>query len=325
MAVKNLHGEGMEYVSDEGLFASLKTSAFGSSNWVYERRFKQFKGNLLAVCDEIEQSESSHRDDAVFTSIKSGLKEANGWTEAFALEQSLVQFMSVEAVVADLRRRRAEIDKFFPKLDAHYQYEIKNALIDPLKSQESNRKLLFRLVQDQQWHEVNNYHRHVFVNQLTLRVNILFMFSLAIFFLMVTTAVFGDFKPHYFLMSLISGVFGASFSMIASLENRINSCDLDELRSIRSWASLLTRLFSGAGGGILLYFFIMSNVITITGVEARDLQVKNGYNNAQQTPYALFVLLAFTAGFVEKMIPGLINSTQSRVGGRSADSSESVL
>jgi len=111
---------------------------------------------------------------------------------------------------------------------------------------------------------------------------------------------------------------GISFSMLTSIEARVSTSDLDELRSIRSWPSLFTRISAGAGGGLILYFFILSGVVVIPGLPGLDIlsggvpaQDKKGFD-----AFALFVLLSFVAGFAEKLVPGLIDRATDRLKGK---------
>jgi hypothetical protein len=235
--------------------------------------------------------------------------------------------MSDQAVVAELRRRRAELYRFTGSLQAHYQFEIKNLIDDTSVKSDALRKLLFRLVKYFKWCDLISFHHHVFVCQLTQRVNVVFTLSMILFFILVmvmfSTAVV---ESIYLYLAMITGVFGASFSMLISLEERVEVCDLDQLRSIRAWPSLLMRIFAGAGGGLLLYFFVLSGVITMQGLPPLDMRAKctGGCvaDNLEWGKSALFVLLAFISGFIEKLIPGLIRTTGSKLSWADTDTSE---
>lgn len=339
-----------EIPSDASAMANLADCFLGSSDWVFERRLAQFRGNLLATCDEVEQGiaqvaraknieagpgsngvaragDDVQRRRSAVCKVKDDIRSATSWSETFRIEQSLVHLMSDLAVASELRRRRAELHRFAPALQAHYQFEIKNAIDDASADPDALRKLLFRLVKDMQWCDLNSFHHHVFVCQLTQRVNVVFTASMVAFFVLVMI-MFSPLVVHsiYLYLAMTAGVFGASFSMLISLEARVEICDLDQLRSIRSWPSLLTRIFAGAGGGLLLYFFVLSGVLTMKGLPPLDTLAQcNGGCVQEDTGWgqsALFVLLAFVSGFIEKLIPGLIRTAGSKLNWTDTETSE---
>ena len=328
---------------NDGMVANLVDFFTGSTDWVFARRLTQCRGNLLSACDEItsglEVTENSELDDeykqtkeicvikinqevaipiSEILNLKREISNANQWSEIFRLEQTLITRISDQSVIAELRRRRADLHRLSSNLHTHYQYEIKNLIDDESPDPDACRKLLFRLVKDMQWCELNSFHHHIFVCQLTNRVNIVFTLSMIVFFTVImvmfsTWAV----ESIFLYLAMVTGVFGASFSMLISLEDRVKVCDLDQLRSIRAWSSLLTRIIAGAGGGLLLYFFVLSGVIMIDGLPPLDTLAQcNGECESENMEWgksALFVLLAFVSGFIEKLIPGLIRTTGNKL------------
>ena len=332
-----------ETLVDDGIVAKLADFFSGSTDWVFDRRLIQCRGNLLSACDEItsglDVTEKPELNDdyektkeicivkinhgvAIPVSdvlkLKQEILRADQWSEIFRLEQTLITRISDQAVISELRRRRADLHKLSCNLQTHYQYEIKTLIDEESPNPDASRKLLFRLVKDMQWCELNTFHNHVFVCQLTHRVNIIFTLSMIVFFTVIMV-MFSTWAVDsiYLYLAMVTGVFGASFSMLISLEERVEVCDLDQLRSIRAWSSLLTRIIAGAGGGLLLYFFVLSGIITVDGLPSLDtLAPCNGEcesKNMEWGQSALFVLLAFVSGFIEKLIPGLIRTTGNKL------------
>ena len=310
-----------EIPSDSTWVGNIQHLFFGSTNWIYVRRLSQFCGNLRAICDEIEQNDSTKNGkSSELASIRTKIDDLVSWSEAFRLEQSLIHLMDDSSAITELKRRRADLDKFSPKLNAHYQFEIRNELKKNESGDNPVKGLLFRLVKDLQWQELNGYHRHLITNQIIQRINIIFLLSIFLFFL-VNIFFFYEkelFKSVFLFVAIVSGIFGASFSMLTSIEARVSTSELDELRSIRSWPSLFTRISAGAGGGLILYFFILSGVVVIPGLPGLDIlsggvpaQNKEGFD-----AFALFVLLSFIAGFAEKLVPGLIDRATDRLKGK---------
>ncbi len=195
---------------NEGAVSSFIDIFYGSTDWVFERRLAQCRGNLLSTCDEIEfgnsdreylrtindprredgrgsvnNSHANSRPVPVDSGLKEEIRKADSWSEIFRLEQSLVNRISDQAVLAELRRRRTELHRFASNLQTHYQYEIKNLIDDVAAKPDAMRELLFRLVKDMQWCELNSFHHHVFVCQLTQRVNVVFTISMIIFFTVI--------------------------------------------------------------------------------------------------------------------------------------------
>ena len=338
---------------DNGIVANLVDFISGSTDWVFERRLTQCRGNLLSACDEITSGldvtgDVERKDDHKQTKdicivkinkgiaipvsevlkIKQEILKADRWCEIFRLEQTLITQISDQSVIAELCRRRADIHRLSCNLQTHYQYEIKNLIDDESPNPDALRKLLFRLVKDLQWCELNSYHHHVFVCQLTHRVNMVFTLSMILFFAVIMVMFSAWAVDSIFLyLAMVAGVFGASFSMLISLEDRVKVCDLEQLRSIRAWSSLLTRIIAGAGGGLLLYFFVLSGVIIMDGLPPLDTLAQcNGECDPQNMEWgksALFVLLAFVSGFIEKLIPGLIRTTGDKLTWAETGNSES--
>ena len=307
-----------EIPSDSSWTGSLYSLFFGSTNWIYQRRLFQFRGNLNAICDEIEKNVSAKNGMAdEIKRIRDEIAEVTSWSDAFRLEQCLVHLMDGRSVKTELKRREADLGSFAPNLNAHYKSEIKNELKGGDVDIISIRGLLFRLIKDLQWQELNEYHRHLMTNQIVQRINIIFLISLVIFFGINIYFLYGGgvFSSVYLFVAIISGVFGASFSMLTSIEARVSASDLDELRSIRSWPSLFTRISAGGGGGLILYFFILSGVVVVPGLPKPEILSGGAPIDGMSgvDAFALFVLLSFIAGFAEKLVPGLIDRATDRL------------
>lgn len=111
------------------------------------------------------------------------------------------------------------------------------------------------------------------------------------------------------LRGVLAGVLGAVYSIALRIQRR----DLhDDTRRLDSFTDSFVRIGIGALGAFILGCFLLSGAIEIHFGEGAALGGAGGgtINPAATTDNAVFLLLigGFVAGFVERMVPDLLNS-----------------
>src|SRR5262245_63503154 len=94
----------------------------------------------------------------------------------------------------------------------------------------------------------------------------LFVIALGAFAALVAYTVIGALQCtqndlRLFGCAALAGAWGATFSVLSSLKNRLTGTTLDDLKLIRPWVMLVSRALIGAGAASILYFFILSGLL----------------------------------------------------------------
>jgi hypothetical protein len=290
------------------------------------------------------------------------------WTNAYEIEQLLVHLFDDETVANELSIRIIEARSVLrPELAALYDaqsHELEKAQLGPpaqppMPSVEDRRRtLLGRLINDLQWRYIVNEAARRLSKSITRITAALFVVALALF--LIAVAIVYLYKVDFTLGDLrlvglagLAGVFGATFSMLATLKSRLADSKLDDLKVLRVFAVLVSRALVGAGAACILFFFLMSGLLG--GTAFPTLTEPDRPGTAQQTPpggantppgslttptqtppvggaptsegvsggtlallsrrqLALLIVWCFIAGFSEQLIPGLLASTEARAG-----------
>jgi len=278
---------------------------------------EQFFVTLRANWEQVK-TVNENVDGAIAERVTNLLKDGSAtWSEAYEVERLLFDLYDSTMLDVELGRRMVEAKRnLFEDEYAYYQQEEKQLTDD--SSQRSDvdladykRSLLNRLVNDLQWRfsiqQTKRVHS-MFIRNLT---SIVFVVSTVIFLVVLCTCK--DFREFNVLSSLVTGIWGASFSMIVGLNTRLKQGTLEDLRLLRSVSFVFSRIAIGIGASLILYFFMCSKLLE--GSMFPDLalpetaEVKKGldYKNL-----SLLTIWSFIAGFSEKFVPNLLSKTESR-------------
>ena len=169
------------------------------------------------------------------------------WSNAYAIEQLLIHLFDEDTVIGELQVRVREAkDALRPALAEYYGAEAAKTPLSPAQ----RRTLLSRLVNDLQWRYTVGEVKRGYTKEITLATGQLFILSLAVFAasILLTLAFPGlkEFDLRLLVPAVLAGCWGAAFSMLSSLRDRLEQSELDALKVLRARWVLHRRIFGTA-------------------------------------------------------------------------------
>ena len=242
-------------------------------------------------------------DTSLVSEIESRLAGERTWRNNQHIEQLLVALLTAEELAVE----RARLERLTPEHEA----VAAAATADPQEREPLGleRALVLRLLQDRHWsfdvERLEAFYRR------SVRRRVSLVFALAVFAFFgphLLPAVFerllalaGDAKKELLFTAITAGMLGACFSMLTSLEQRLEAADLDVLRSLSTPSYLFFRVFAGAAGGLVLFYVVHSQLLA--GALLPDL---TDLEAVAPKDRSLLTVLCFAAGFSEKLITGVL-------------------
>ena len=295
----------------------------------------QFSNNLQANIQRLSTQPDASTD--VLNQLDQQLNEALSWSSVNQVELALVDHYDDTTLITEWRRRLAEIHVLPEHLNTFYQSQANETKIDTLRT------LLSRLIVDLQW--LSESKRVIRFNECRMRRNIvtLFLFAFVLFFLPTILRVmfnieFDNLRVYYIFTAASAGILGAAFSQLTSIQTRVQSATLDQVRAMSQFSYIVARSVVGAGAGLIMFYLIQSGLLNgaffpefIDDI-AELTQFKNALATASQAESAqgvsqsieivlsvgtlarpaqglsLLIVWCLLAGFSEKMIPGILNN-----------------
>ena len=289
----------------------------------------QFYVTLRAYFARVKEN-GQIRNQEAFNRIDELLKDkVRNWTNAYEVEQLLIQLFEDDTIATELTIRALEAKAILsPELAAVYDAKIRET-DELLKTPKDNaqaasvsgrrRTLLARIVNDLQWRSIINEATRRYSKRITSRAAYLSVVSLLAFAGLVA---FIYYRPWVFLygdlrllpVAGLAGMWGATFSMLATLKGRLDASTFDDLKLMRSWALLISRALIGAGAACILFFFLLSGLLGGTAFPTID-EAAEAPRALPHKDLALLIVWCFIAGFSERLIPGLLATTEARATG----------
>jgi len=134
--------------------------------------------------------------------------------------------------------------------------------------------------------------------------------------------------------ALTAGFFGAMFSRLLWLQSSWNTLSLGALKDARDFTSVFLRGAVGMTGAVVVYYFLLSGVIggglfpKFQEIGLHQLSFRESANVRDavalrlilpNVQLALLVVWSFLAGFSERLVPSILQSTEASVRNNPAD------
>ena len=215
----------------------------------------------------------------------------------------------------------------------HREYELllKPASDAPAADDATLRAFLLRVLETIQWHAKKKYLarpiRKVATKRVLFCALVAFLFILAPYLIVGTMGAEGISKAWslFALHSAIaSGLLGACFSRLISVQRSWSDMTLDEVFLHREWSYTLLRASAGVCGALIVYFFLRSEFMSgamfpdFAQVSMRYVQV-DAQKSVGMTfvmpskDLALLTFWCFIAGFSEALVPGLLANSEQQL------------
>ena len=297
----------------------------------------QFCNNLQTVIHRLMDKEGASVDG--LQALDQRLKDEASWPSANHVELALVDHYNDTLLMTEWRRRLAEVERLPRHLAAFYGEHAQETDIETVRT------LLSRIIADLQW--VRESKRVIRVNESQMRRKTvaLFLFGFILFFSptllgLVFSYEFDNLRLYYIFTAATSGILGAAFSQLTSIQSRVQHASLDQVRAMSQLGYIVARAMVGAGAGLIMFYLVQSGLLSgaffpefiheaselakyqeSLGVGASSLgshfhgisqkiesALSVGTLARPAQGLSLLIVWCLLAGFSEKLIPGILNN-----------------
>jgi hypothetical protein len=183
------------------------------------------------------------------------------------------------------------------------------------------------LVNDLQWRYELRQLRREYGSQTRIRMGVCAITSLIAFYLPywvwhLLPFLHQEIKMYYTMTALTAGWMGASFSMVLSIKKMINQGHLEELKVIRRYPYILSRIIIGVGAAVMFFYFLQADFLqgsifpAFTEQEGGAMPsslVSTHLDKLREKDLALLIIWCFVAGFSEKLVPNMLSRTETQI------------
>ncbi len=283
----------------------------------------------------------------------------DAWNEAYWLERSLALAEPSDSLIQETRRRIAEASEenvaAAPRLQKSFDQIIKDEFgtDSPNKQLSSTAETSIRnLLQDVlEWHHWSCQRTFCLrimqksaSNRIVSSEVLAFIFVVAPFAILYLCEYIHKSPPsveHWsglpLYLALSAGLFGAFFSRMQWLQSNGDSLSVSQVRDAMDWRSIRRRGAVGMGGALIVYFFLLSGMVSGPlfpssddfGVHEVWASVKDGQHGAfsvhlfqPSSALALLFVWSFIAGFSERFVPGILSATETSLASAASNQSK---
>ncbi len=297
----------------------------------------QFCHTLQAKVSRLASNDPSLEDTlAPFEQL---LKGELSWSDANRIELALVDYYDDITLVTEWKRQLADVNRLSDHLKSFYLAQESETSTQVLRA------LLSRLVADLHWAKESKRVIRYNEGQMRRKIVAVFLCSFVLFFSptilrMLFGIEFENLRLYYIFTAATSGIVGACFSQLTSIQARVQAANLDQVRAMSQLGYILARAMVGAGAGLIMFYLVQSGLLsgaffpefihTVADLDqfqselapAATQAVANANGVTQQIEsslaigtlarpaqgLSLLIVWCLLAGFSEKMIPGILNN-----------------
>jgi len=276
---------------------------------------KQYYINLRV---EFDNSRSKYDDlpADITDKIEALFKEPEmTWSNAYEIEQHLAHICDEETLKTDLKRHLVSYGHHFSTTKHnHYKKEI-SEILSGNQSIEAKRSVLLRILNALHSFYTERAECLDYGFIIRVRTAITYLIGFALFMSSLVYCYYAEHMPlssELLLITVTSGFFGASFSMLTSLKKQLTLCTIEDLKVHHRLIYILKRPFIGVGAALIFYFFIQSGMLKGSLFPALPIpeqaQLANNYHQI-----SLMIIWAFLSGFSERLVPHMLKKTAEEI------------
>lgn len=273
------------------------------------------------------------------------------WNEAYRIERLLALAEPPDTLISELQRRIDEATdesvtsaprirkSFEATLPAVVEKDTSPPNLKPA-GERILRDMLLDVLEDIHWTYQRKFHSRPIQRSATTRLIGIALIAFILFLLPYVYLYVKLWQEKYDLpfrhwawlplwTALTSGFFGAMFSRLLSLQTNWNTLSLGALKDARDYRSIFLRGSVGMIGAVVVFFFLQSNILTgglFPNFQAIAIDQRWHPSSAGDSEFvpmrlvlpnaslALLVVWSFLAGFSERLVPSILQSTETSLG-----------
>ncbi len=294
-----------------------------------EYLLRQFVNSLKVQSDQLQLSDHDQ--------ITELLNNAPGWQEAYKAEALMIDFLPEPELTVSWQRALSDVDELSPKTRDYY---LSKATVDTDAS--VTKPLLRHLLNDLHWVREQNRVKRLHESRTRKNVVLMFLFAFILFFAPTILRLFlhqsfEHLRLYYLFTAASAGFLGAAFSQLIGLKSSLQDAQLEQVRDMSRFIYVLARSVIGAGAGLIMFYLLqsglMEGVLFPAFIQTTDelKQLTASLADVSQAtslstestlqlgglaqPFqdlSLLIIWCMLAGFSEKLIPDLLEKTESQ-------------
>lgn len=274
---------------------------------------EQYYANLSVCFFNVRKNSQQHHGDTVERIESLITADKKSWLKAYEIEKLLILLNDEHSIEPDLKNALLRYRLHFSENESkHYEDLIASAEEQDL---DKKRAILLRILNELHLFYMKRSEHKDYGILARARVSFAFILGFILFILSLVhychLDIF-DTSSKIFIISIVSGYLGATFSLLVSLKSVLATSTMEDLKIIHRHSYIFKRAFIGVGGALILYFLVQANLIE--GGLFPNLPVISSPNVADTyRQISMVITWSIVAGFTEMLVPKLLKKTEVRV------------